>query len=903
MKVVFELDVQLEDAIRKVADLTTELDTQKKAMKTLKESNMQNSEEYVNAARKASELKEEIKGYNSIVSQSAKIATSKTGSMKELSSELAINKQRYRELSEAERNNAAVGGALLKTIAEQDAEIKKLDSSIGNHQRNVGDYIGAVKAAEMGLGEMRKELLMLRNVQGASAEETKKIELRMGELTDAMTKAQARIKTHAMDALPALVGSLQDVVAASQLVIGAFGSMGGALGMNEEKTRKLQATMVQLIGITQALTTMQQRWAAGAMQANFIKTAMVIKTAALTAATKVATAAQWLWNVALTANPIGIIIAAIVAFIAGIAALAGRVKGITQTFKDWWEMIKAVGQLLGIVKKDTGELSKETETLAEQQERLNKALTESEALFTVRSKYMNHEINLLKAKGKNIDEIKAKERELILFEIENMGIRVKMMQDLIKNTKGVTAEQMNEYTQLNEAWQQAKRDLQIFDAEQKTRRKKEEEDKKKEARKPDPRVAAHKKAIEDAEKFVAKIIELGQTERQKSQAKYDGDLKDLQALHDKKLISEAQYIAAKKVINDNWEAYLKETETQEMLDYYALNVLRATTDQQVYEAKRAELQKQMQVELQMLTEGTNEYARVHQEYLNKISELDKAQSDKAIQAEKEFNSRLLDLKIENAQELTDWEALQREKLEEQKQADILAAQEQMAQDLITKDQFEMMKFEIERSYAEKAAALDRHVTQERLNNYSKFIGAAKGLSASLMQLEIDNAGDSEAEKKRIKKKYANINAAISLGETAIATAQGMMGATAAMPGPAGMVLAALVGIMGVAQAALIMSERSKIQGLYTGGYVTRAGMFRVGERGAEDVYLPQGASVYPNSVSFGSAIPGVPQIPAIQDSGMSSMAEMMQGFQPVVTVEEINMVSNQFNNRVKVAEL
>ncbi len=60
--------------------------------------------------------------------------------------------------------------------------------------------------------------------------------------------------------------------------------------------------------------------------------------------TKIATAAQWLWNVALSANPIGIIIVAIGALIAGIAYLASKVSGWGEAWKHTWNGAKLLVQ-------------------------------------------------------------------------------------------------------------------------------------------------------------------------------------------------------------------------------------------------------------------------------------------------------------------------------------------------------------------------------------------------------------------------------------------------------------------------------------------------------------------------------------------------------------------------------
>lgn len=60
--------------------------------------------------------------------------------------------------------------------------------------------------------------------------------------------------------------------------------------------------------------------------------------------TKAATAVQWLWNAALSANPIGIIVVAIGALVAGIIYLANKVSGWGEAWKHTWEGAKLLFQ-------------------------------------------------------------------------------------------------------------------------------------------------------------------------------------------------------------------------------------------------------------------------------------------------------------------------------------------------------------------------------------------------------------------------------------------------------------------------------------------------------------------------------------------------------------------------------
>lgn len=68
------------------------------------------------------------------------------------------------------------------------------------------------------------------------------------------------------------------------------------------------------------------------------QTTLAQKTMALW--TKIVTAAQWLWNAAMTANPIGIIIVAIGALVAGIVWLASKVTGWGEAWKHTWNGAK-----------------------------------------------------------------------------------------------------------------------------------------------------------------------------------------------------------------------------------------------------------------------------------------------------------------------------------------------------------------------------------------------------------------------------------------------------------------------------------------------------------------------------------------------------------------------------------
>ena len=90
-----------------------------------------------NAVRKSAQHLEKSINAQSIATKGA------AGSMTRLGYDLGQLKTRYRNLSQAERDNMAVGGKMLTQIRAKDAQIKKLDATLGNHQRNVGNYSSA----------------------------------------------------------------------------------------------------------------------------------------------------------------------------------------------------------------------------------------------------------------------------------------------------------------------------------------------------------------------------------------------------------------------------------------------------------------------------------------------------------------------------------------------------------------------------------------------------------------------------------------------------------------------------------------------------------------------------------------------------------------------------------------
>ena len=91
------------------------------------------------------------------LSANAKLDNAAATSMDALSQSLGRMRAAYRALTESERTSP-FGKELLVSIQQADAKIKELDATIGNHQRNVGNYATGWNGLNMSIQQIGREL-------------------------------------------------------------------------------------------------------------------------------------------------------------------------------------------------------------------------------------------------------------------------------------------------------------------------------------------------------------------------------------------------------------------------------------------------------------------------------------------------------------------------------------------------------------------------------------------------------------------------------------------------------------------------------------------------------------------------------------------------------------------------
>ncbi len=275
----------------------------------------------------------------------------------ELVGTLAALQSAYGKMSEADRASAE-GKKLAASIDEVSAAAKdtkktleEQTAAVEDARRSLGETGGTTSSVKRDLKELVLEIANLTiEYQNLSEEEKNSAEgqelaehirdltEKAGVLKDAIADTNAAITNAASD-----TRTFDQLGGAIQLAIDGFGLAQGAaamLGISEEELAEIQTKLQAAIAASNAMQSIQnalQTQSALMQGVNLIQTrlrttAENLHTAAQgkgVIATVALTAAQWAFNAAANANPIGIIV---VAIIACIAAVWGLIKAFTAFF-------------------------------------------------------------------------------------------------------------------------------------------------------------------------------------------------------------------------------------------------------------------------------------------------------------------------------------------------------------------------------------------------------------------------------------------------------------------------------------------------------------------------------------------------------------------------------------------
>ncbi len=222
-KILIEVEFDDDDAGKRLAEikqrmaeLAAEQKTLKKEIEKGNDTTGQMARKFAENAAEVNNLKTAEKDLTAVIQSSAKTSEKYGDSLNAMSAQLAQMKREYRSLSK-EAREGEVGQAMLKDIAGLDEKMKEADASMGDFQRNVGNYSSAMKGLDG------------RVVAVASVFEN--------GFTNGLRTAGASVKSFSKTLLTTPIGWIMTAV---QLLIAVFNQLKAAFQRNDESSDSLK---------------------------------------------------------------------------------------------------------------------------------------------------------------------------------------------------------------------------------------------------------------------------------------------------------------------------------------------------------------------------------------------------------------------------------------------------------------------------------------------------------------------------------------------------------------------------------------------------------------------------------------------------------------------------------------
>lgn len=243
----------------------------------------------------------------------------------------AQKQQLLTALGKVIKNTTGDTSELRSQYAQLNQELKDFDATMGNHQRNVGDYRGALKEAQAELKSLKGQLLDVAK----GSEEWEKLTKKAGDLEDKIHDINDAIKREASDTkvLDNVINVAQSATAAFTLWKGAMSMFGVETEGAVEAIQKLQGAMAVLQSLQQLQETLKGSTATAELFSKGLK--------ALTVSMEGASTGAKALKVALMGIGIGIIIALIAELITHLEDLTKALGFTTKAQKEANEVMEA----------------------------------------------------------------------------------------------------------------------------------------------------------------------------------------------------------------------------------------------------------------------------------------------------------------------------------------------------------------------------------------------------------------------------------------------------------------------------------------------------------------------------------------------------------------------------------
>lgn len=391
-KVLLDVEIQTSEAVKASAALQVQIDGLRKSQKDLTKAFNEgeiSTEEYSVALTKnkaqISVLSKEQSNFNREIQNSAKAAREAEGSYNQLSAQYSLVKDQLNKMSAAQRLGTDEGKKLEQEAKAIYQQMQALQESTGKYTLSVGNYEAAIQnvlgentAFSNTLQGMQERLRTLTELmQGADvgSRAFKDAQDEAGKLRVQIDQALGKVDEFG-DREPKnpLKKAYEDAFESATGLISGIELLNLSMGDNEDMA-ELQAKATKAVAIAQNLQNIAR--AKGAI----IDTAAIIKTKALTAAQAAYTAvvgtstgAMKVFRIALASTGIG-------ALVIGLGLLVTNFDKVKKVVLDTFPGLQAVGNVIGgVVTKVTDFVTGTTEaqrTAAKEQEAATKKYKKS----------------------------------------------------------------------------------------------------------------------------------------------------------------------------------------------------------------------------------------------------------------------------------------------------------------------------------------------------------------------------------------------------------------------------------------------------------------------------------------------------------------------------------------------
>lgn len=192
------------------------------------------------------------------------------------------------------------------------------------------------------LREAQKEVQVLADKFGLTSEQAIKAAKKAADLKDRIGDAKALTEAYNPDA------KFKAVTASLAGIAGGFSAVQGVMGLFGAETKDVEKALLKVqsaMAITQGIDAITNSIDSFKTLGNMMNKIPIVQ--------KAITAAQWLWNAAMSANPVGAVVVVITALIAGITALISWMIKSSEATK---EQTKSVNEYAKALKKQKEQL-------------------------------------------------------------------------------------------------------------------------------------------------------------------------------------------------------------------------------------------------------------------------------------------------------------------------------------------------------------------------------------------------------------------------------------------------------------------------------------------------------------------------------------------------------------------